>query len=359
MSKLHTVQHYLWIGIFCTSIGLSACSTTPNPDPLPTLAILPSETATPPITETLTPTVEPTIEALLETETSTIEPLTTEPTMTFTFAPIIVLETGEPTVVPSATITDTITPSPMPTLTPTLDAGLYSGLLDLASRVTILPPEIRYGTATLTAFAVLREATQAAQIPVVNIPPTVDMGIVGVGTPIPPISNIPITCPSQPPAGIVALWGADVTLSNQLGCVSGTSESLSGAVQIFEHGSMYYVAPSFVNGTQASIYVLYADGRFQRFDDTFIEGVDSESGGEIPPGNFVEPIRGFGKVWRLNPDVRNQLGWGFAPESGDTFVVQNFQQGRAFFSATRNQTILLITHSGGQSGTWRTYVGGF
>lgn len=36
----------------------------------------------------------------------------------------------------------------------------------------------------------------------------------------------------------------------------------------------------------------------------------------VPPAGLYQPIRGFGKLWRTNPHVRDGLGWAIAPEQG-------------------------------------------
>ena len=42
-----------------------------------------------------------------------------------------------------------------------------------------------------------------------------------------------------------------------------------------------------------------------------------------PPEGRYQPIRGFGKVWRENPQVREQLGWAIAPEQGFEGALQH------------------------------------
>jgi hypothetical protein len=36
----------------------------------------------------------------------------------------------------------------------------------------------------------------------------------------------------------------------------------------------------------------------------------------VPPPGLYQPIRGFGKLWRTHPEVRDRLGWATAPEQG-------------------------------------------
>ena len=87
------------------------------------------------------------------------------------------------------------------------------------------------------------------------------------------------------------------------------------AEQVFENGRMMWVQP--VN--QIWVMTIEDEGRGQWvvYPDTFDETVDIESDPnlEVPEGRF-EPTRGFGKLWRENPDIQELLGWGLTPEFG-------------------------------------------
>jgi hypothetical protein len=126
------------------------------------------------------------------------------------------------------------------------------------------------------------------------------------------------------------------------------------AWQAFERGFMIYL-----QGSPSVIYVVSNDGRFRRFNDTFVSGVDPESGGETPPQGLLEPVRGFGKVWRSNMDVRTLLGWATQPESGDTATVQPFDRGRAVYLPGQGQSYFLIDDAAQPGGTWRVVSGSF
>jgi hypothetical protein len=132
------------------------------------------------------------------------------------------------------------------------------------------------------------------------------------------------------------------------------TQFVNGGAQVFEGGQMYFLAT-----TPKYIYSLTVDGRFRRFVDTWVEGVDPNSGGEIPPSGLIEPIRGFGKVWRLNPDVRAALGWAVTGELGGIATLQAFERGRAIFLPDRGETIIMVDNPDGQSGSWRAFSGGF
>lgn len=94
------------------------------------------------------------------------------------------------------------------------------------------------------------------------------------------------------------------------------------------------------------IYVLFYDNQrgslvWQSYVDTFVDG-QPERGGETPPAGLYEPIRGFGKVWREHPEVRNTLGWAVAPEAADQGTVQDFQGGkRMLYRSTQGRVFVL------------------
>jgi hypothetical protein len=102
------------------------------------------------------------------------------------------------------------------------------------------------------------------------------------------------------------------------------------AEQLFEHGRMIWLqeipAESAAYGhTQGpSVLVLYdyyvdgesTGGQVQEFDDTWTSAETESDPNILPPEGLFQPIRGFGKVWRNNPEVRERLGWALAPEQG-------------------------------------------
>lgn len=365
---------------------LAACAPPPAP-PLPTLAVLASATPGPEATPAIPPTEPPaTASALLPTETElpsatpttaasdtpapTVMPSLT-PTPTDTPEPAATATEPPPTVTPSLTITPTLTLTPSPTLTPTLDAGGFSALVDLAARITVQPPEIRYGPATATALwllgdqlagtALAGQPTAAPQNPAgpIAIVPGEPIAQSGLGTLPPPLTGGGAACTAAPGGAVGALLASDAALSAQLGCAMGLPYSVAGAVQPFERGLMIY-RPSQSPGTPGVIEALSADSRFTRYADTWVSGIDPDSAGLTPPPGLVEPIRGFGKVWRNDGALAARLGWALAGEQGVTLSVQPFERGVAVFSPAHGVTYILADDaSGAASGSWRQVTGGF
>ena len=295
------------VAVLMLACALAACGGAPAPaGEMPTRAELPTlpPTAAPTATFTAAPTLTPTASP----------PPTTAPPPTVT-------------VTPSVTITDTPTFTPTPTATATPRVGALSLLALLAAQVTVLPPTYQPLPATLTPA-----------------PPP--------GQPTLPAAAV--VCAYPPPGGFGAAFSADPALAAQLGCPVGAppaASSSASAYQPFERGAMVWLG--------GPIYALLDSGRFQRFDDTFVAGVDPDSGGETPPSGLVEPVRGFGKVWRSAPDVRASLGWGLAAESGGQAALQRFERGWMLYLPQRGSILALVEDAGGLAGTWRALPGAF
>ncbi len=98
-------------------------------------------------------------------------------------------------------------------------------------------------------------------------------------------------------------------------CPAGPATFSWAAEQVFEGGRMIWFQADNV------IYVFDDDrGRdgapSLQFVDTWTPDEPESDPSIIPPQGLYQPIRGFGKVWRNEPRVREQLGWALAPEHG-------------------------------------------
>ncbi len=119
--------------------------------------------------------------------------------------------------------------------------------------------------------------------------------------------EIPLTCPDT--------WFFEPAPDI---CPSGPAVYSSGAEQHFEHGVMLWVQ------SEDRIYVLYDEGipAWQAFTDEWEEGDPVKDDDIVPPPGYYQPERGFGLVWREQPNVRERLGWGTTPEAGGQTAVQ-------------------------------------
>ncbi len=252
-------------------------------------------------------------------------------------------ESSTPTVTPSMTITDTPTNTLTATPSETPEPNAIGLLADLAAAATVLPPEF---------------------LPTVPSPtPTFAGTLIIPINPFPtetsffPTSTSTSACSFQPPGGFATITQNNPALLQQIGCPIGAppqATQFSGAGQAFERGGMAWIGQS-----PAQIYVLYTDGTFQRFNDTYQSGVDAESGGLTPPEGLIEPVRGFGKVWRESSMVQTGLGWATAPEVSTAATIQEFAQGMMMYLPARGDVLVFTYAQPGvpTTGRWQAVPG--
>lgn len=102
-------------------------------------------------------------------------------------------------------------------------------------------------------------------------------------------------------------------------CPSGPPQVSFAAYQPFEHGHMIWIQ------ARDEIFVLFEDGsvhRWRVFVDLFEEGMPESDPALTPPPGRFQPVRGFGLLWRSDPEVQTRLGWALRPEQGFTTRVQ-------------------------------------
>ncbi len=118
--------------------------------------------------------------------------------------------------------------------------------------------------------------------------------------------------------------------------------------QPYERGQMVWIEG--INGGPGAIWVVFYDNSrqsliWQQFYDSWTPN-DPTSGGETPPPGLVEPIRGFGKVWRENPALRNTLGWAVRPELPDSGHLQYFQNGAWMLYRASVDRVFILRNDG-------------
>ncbi|MBZ0284425.1 MAG: hypothetical protein K8L97_27040 [Anaerolineae bacterium] len=91
------------------------------------------------------------------------------------------------------------------------------------------------------------------------------------------------------------------------GCPFTQKFQVNSAFQSFEKGVMVW------RGDELSIYVLFNDGTWQEFPDTWSAGDPDPVPGEPPPVGLFVPVHGFGKVWEQLGGF-SALGWATAEE---------------------------------------------
>lgn len=92
------------------------------------------------------------------------------------------------------------------------------------------------------------------------------------------------------------------------------------AEEVFEHGRMFWIGP------KKQIWVMYDNGQgageWKVYPDTYEDSEPSTDPSIIPPDGKFQPTRGFGKLWRGNPEIKDKLGFGTTPEFG---YVSNYE----------------------------------
>jgi hypothetical protein len=112
--------------------------------------------------------------------------------------------------------------------------------------------------------------------------------------------SVPIGCPDQwffadPPAGC-PLPASFTTV----------------VAEHFQRGALIWMQASGEERRLDEIIALYADDqqpRWQMMVDDWESGLPEDDPDIVPPAGLLQPVRGFGKVWRERPGVRERLGW--------------------------------------------------
>ena len=96
-----------------------------------------------------------------------------------------------------------------------------------------------------------------------------------------------------------------------------TQANIAAAYQAFENGMMVW------RGDTQQIVVLYNDGTYQTFNDTWTSS-DPLDTGETPRPGLILPARGFGKVWAQQPGVRDRIGWATSTEASYNARIETY-----------------------------------
>ncbi len=333
-------------------IGLSILSGCKKgqPSPVPTAVPLLEPTAT----LTLAPAT-----AVVETPSPTVATETPSPEPTLE-APT---DTPAPTVAPSATSTSP--PEPVPTFTPTperppLAIQLFRvdiEELDTGKRLTF------YWETTGATKVMLAIGTALRFMPWWELPPNGTHTVELSGTLFrdPQASLTAFDADDNEVTAMVTIaWPCTYTYfftPEPQACPTHAPIAATAAEQPFENGRMIWLEE--VRGEELLlervIFVLYNDGRFDRFDDTWTEDQPESDPALVPPAGLIQPIRGFGKVWRANPSVRERLGWGLAPEQGFGTLWQGQTRESipsVAYLRTLDNSVLMLMGWGMGSGSW-------
>jgi len=151
------------------------------------------------------------------------------------------------------------------------------------------------------------------------------------------------TCSITPIMGFGHVWTTYETVRDRLGCPVEPEKSTWSAEQTFIGGYMFWREDLLL------IYAVYSDGTWQSFADTWDSTQIEEDPTIVPPSGYYQPKRGFGKVWREQPGVRDKLSWATAPERGFAASWQAFDGGLMLWSDHQGFFVLY------NDGTWSHY----
>lgn len=115
-------------------------------------------------------------------------------------------------------------------------------------------------------------------------------------------------------------------LMARLGCPNENAHSVIFALQVLEHGRMFY------RDDEKRIYAITDDRAWVAFEDKWTNGMPEDSCSSIiVAAGRIKPKRGFGKIWCENADLRAKIGSGnFAEEGPYSIAVQRFEHGVMF-----------------------------
>lgn len=215
-------------------------------------------------------------------------------TVVFTDTPTPVIASGEtvPITVPTSTPGP---PRPTPTMTPYV--GIFLG-----------PPTSESGEPAPTLIPYAFGAVAPASGGVIA------SGVVGAGG--------AGACSFSVGAMVANAYNRDAALRERLGCpVNGGALVTPMALQPFERGLMLW------RGDTRQIIALAHNGQLWQVADSWNEGMPADDPAFAAPPGVVQPVRGFGLVWRSNPALRDALGWGTQPEAPTEGFWQDFERG--------------------------------
>jgi len=186
---------------------------------------------------------------------------------------------------------------------------------------------------TPTSIAPTQAPTTATATPA---PPT--------ATPVAPTPTPTLLpCSITPMLGFGRIWTTYPAVRSRLGCPVELEKSSWSAEETFVGGYMFW------RGDLRLIYALYNNSTWQSFVDTWYEGQLEWDPAIVPPAGYYQPKRGFGKVWREQPGVRDKLGWATTEERGLSASWQAYQTGLMLWSDVQGIFVLY------SDGTWCRY----
>lgn len=188
--------------------------------------------------------------------------------------------------------------------------------------------------------------------------PAAPGGLVAPARPQAPVTATPVTSAAAPSAGsavpsaslssvgrfVARLFNLPGSPRERLGPVGGPERPLQLGEQSFQSGTMLYRAD-----TNQLLVLTRGTGRWRAYPNTWRPGEVLPSAGVRPPGT-LDPMKAYGKLWREQPSVKNELGWPVYEERAAVGQAQAFERGTVIRSAYGIFYVLFA------DGSWRTFA---
>jgi hypothetical protein len=140
----------------------------------------------------------------------------------------------------------------------------------------------------------------------------------------------------MPVNGFGKVWGEHPEVRNRVGCPVEHEIALQQAAgEQFQGGYMFW------RGDTKTIYVFFwgsandTVGTWQQFPDTWNDGDPEPTPDQPAPTGLYVPVRGFGKLWHENSNIRQALGYATEPEQALTGAWQAYQHGYALWTSDK------------------------
>lgn len=340
-------------------LTIAACGNADDGE-LPTLAIVPSATAsdtptitpTPSPTETFTPTLTPTSTLTFTPSATPTNTLTFTPTLTATFT---VTPTFTLTFTPSATATFTHTPTPTATNTPNVPVinsftsnlpqaaqGSQITLSWTAQADTLNLQQIAPGTTNVVqSFVVASQGSQVVTLPTTGSSAVYRLVANRGGQQTIRELTIQFTCTTQ--------WFFSVSAPGG-GCPSGSATNVVGSYQPFERGIMFMYTNR--NGVQRVCGLQNLNVRYLCYDNGW-DG-SSEPFTDNPPSGLSQPDDWFN--WAFDSTLASGgqwvdvIGWATSGNPDNSSVTTQYDANNRLYIRVPNGTYYL--NGDATSGTW-------
>lgn len=300
-------------------------------------------------TATPEPTPQPTLQP---TPTGTGNDFPLSPPTT----PILPVATTAPRITPTATQAPVIAPPPptqaqaipgdpappqAPTATPVPPTAAPQPTQQPTPQPTVAPSATAPPTPQSTPTPTVTATTPPTVAPTTTVP-------AATATAAPPSPTLTPKLPFEVVGGFEQIYTRNGPVRDRIGLPTATETKVGGAYQLFEGGMMFWREDT------ATIYVLFAGdpGIWYAFADGWTTGMEPGGGAGPATGQF-KPQRGFGKVWREQPEVQKRLGYALsADEIGTNLVVQPFEHGLMVWTTASGKPMISVLY---ENNTYERY----